>query len=92
MAWTVFMGSGPGPEGRPGMTTQVFQHPASPIYAWGKYILVALIDVLTFWLQSGVAGIGDRCRCGGLVGSGLGRRWRLKGSGRVQGQNAPALR
>jgi len=58
----------------------------SPIYARGKYILVALIDALTFWLQSGVAGIGDRCRCGGLVGSGLGRRWRLKGSGRVQGQ------
>ena len=36
--------------------------------------------------------MGDRCRCGGLVGSGVGRRWRLKGSGRVLGANASALR
>ena len=46
--------------------------PPSPIYAWRKYNLVALIDVLTFWLQSCVAGIGDRCRCGGAWRVGIG--------------------
>src|SRR5690242_12289919 len=30
--------------------------PPSPIYAWRKYNLVASIDVLTFWLQSGGGG------------------------------------
>src|SRR5271155_1289973 len=59
---------------------------SSPIYAREKYISVALMELLTFWLQSTMAGMGDRCRCGGLVGSGSGRRWRLKGSGRVQEQ------
>src|SRR6516164_7338436 len=68
------------------------QFRASPIYARGKAQLCNVDWLLTFWLQSAAAGMGDRCRCGGLVGSGLGRRWRLKGSGRVLGANAPALR
>jgi hypothetical protein len=42
---------------------------ASPTYARGRHISVTLVELLTFWLQSTTAGIVDRCRCGGLVGS-----------------------
>jgi hypothetical protein len=42
------------------------------IYSRGKYISIALIELLTFWLRSAATGMGDRCRCGGFVEVGIG--------------------
>jgi hypothetical protein len=44
----------------------------SSIYSRGKYISIALIELLTFWLRSAATGMGDRCRCGGFVEVGIG--------------------
>jgi hypothetical protein len=45
---------------------------SSSIYSRGKYISIALIELLTFWLRSAATGMGDRCRCGGFVEVGIG--------------------
>ena len=38
-----------------------------------------------FWLRFCATGMRDRCRGGGFVFSGLGRRWGLKNGGRLRG-------